>query len=206
METKKKWFFNTEREGFSRPENEPETPRAFEGGSITTFTGVSVDVRAVRGAQIHIRDVAHALSLLCRANGHFKSFFSVAQHSVNCCLEARARKLSKRVALACLLHDASEAYISDVTSPVKRGLPDYEALEADVQRKIFEKFGLGGLTEKERAQIDEIDRAMLLFEFERLHPCGAWEKVPALLSAPSAEFRSFAEAETVFLRLFDELQ
>jgi 5'-deoxynucleotidase YfbR-like HD superfamily hydrolase len=60
---------------------------------------------------IHVTDIAHALSLMTRANGHFRHFYSVAQHSINCSLEARARGLSQRVQLACLLHDASESYI-----------------------------------------------------------------------------------------------
>ena len=59
---------------------------------------------------IDIEDIAHALSMLCRANGHFKSFYSVGQHCINCAKEAKARGYSSFVQLACLLHDASEAY------------------------------------------------------------------------------------------------
>ena len=67
---------------------------------------------------IEITDIAHALSLLCRANGYTRHFYSVAQHSLNCAAEAKARGLSEDIQLACLLHDASEAYISDITRPV----------------------------------------------------------------------------------------
>lgn len=56
---------------------------------------------------IKIEDIAHALSLMTRANGHFKNFYSVAQHSINCYKEAKVLGLSKRVQLGCLLHDAS---------------------------------------------------------------------------------------------------
>ena len=45
----------------------------------------------------HIRDVAHALSFICRGNGHVKQFFSVGQHCINCSLEAEARGYSERV-------------------------------------------------------------------------------------------------------------
>ena len=58
---------------------------------------------------IDIEDIAHALAMLCRANGHFKTFYSVCQHSINCMHEAVARGYSRRVQLGCLLHDASEA-------------------------------------------------------------------------------------------------
>ena len=39
---------------------------------------------------IDIADIAHSLSMLCRAYGHFKSFYSVGQHSINCMNEAEA--------------------------------------------------------------------------------------------------------------------
>ena len=57
---------------------------------------------------ISIRDIAHALSLICRGNGHVRNFWSVGQHCLDCAHEAQARKLSPRMILACLLHDASE--------------------------------------------------------------------------------------------------
>lgn len=74
---------------------------------------------------ININDIAHALAHMCRANGHFNSFYSVTQHSINCSLEARAKGYPKDVQLACLLHDASEAYMSDITRPVKKLVTQY---------------------------------------------------------------------------------
>ena len=67
-------------------------------------------------ALIDINDIAHALSMLCRANGHFHTFHSVGQHSINCAREAAARGYSRRVQLACLLHDASECCIPELCS------------------------------------------------------------------------------------------
>ena len=109
--------------------------------NISTINGVEFNPTEPKLSDILIEDIAHALAYLCRANGHFKSFYSIAQHSVNCCLEAQLRGYSQRVQLACLLHDASEAYLSDITRPVKRQLGDYCLFEEKMQELIFEKFG-----------------------------------------------------------------
>ncbi len=98
--------------------------------TITTYSGIHFTPASPRPEDISIYDIAHALSLLCRANGHFHEFFSVAAHAINCAEEAKARGYSPRVCLACLLHDASEAYLSDITRPVKAILPIYLEIEA----------------------------------------------------------------------------
>ena len=97
---------------------------------ITTYTGKHFDPANPDSELIDICDVAHALSLTCRGNGHVKTFFSVGQHCINCALEAEARGYSRRLVLACLLHDASEAYMSDVPRPFKPFLPQYQEAEA----------------------------------------------------------------------------
>ena len=43
-------------------------------GCITTYSGEAFDPAQPDSQKIHIADIAHALSLLCRANGHFKRF------------------------------------------------------------------------------------------------------------------------------------
>jgi hypothetical protein len=89
---------------------------------ILTISGIRFNPFQARYSDIQIVDIAHALSLMTRANGHIRTFYSIAQHSINCCLEAKARDFSRRVQLACLLHDASESYLSDLTRPVKKQL------------------------------------------------------------------------------------
>lgn len=132
---------------------------------ITTFTKRHFDPINADIDDIEIADIAHALSLLCRANGHFEHFYSVAQHSLNCVKEAKARGYSERVQLGCLLHDASEAYLSDVTRPMKAQLPKYFEVEEKLQNAIFNKWINPSLTEEERKQVFEIDDTVLYHEF-----------------------------------------
>ena len=103
---------------------------------ITTVTGKHFDPMDPGNHDFNIVDIAHALSLICRGNGHIRFFYSVAQHSIACAEEAVARGYSPEVILGCLLHDASEAYLSDVTRPVKKELPQYLMAEEKLQRAI----------------------------------------------------------------------
>ena len=96
--------------------------------TITTYTGKKFNPMEPELETLDIRDIAHALSLTCRGNGHVKHFFSVGQHCLMCAKEAAARGYSKRVVLGCLLHDASEAYMSDVPRPFKVMLHEYVKL------------------------------------------------------------------------------
>lgn len=79
---------------------------------ITTYTRKRFDPVHPDPEGIIIEDIAHALSLLCRGNGHVTTFWSVGQHCICCAKEAAGRGLSNRIVLACLLHDASECYMS----------------------------------------------------------------------------------------------
>lgn len=137
---------------------------------ITTVTGKHFDPVSPKDELIDVFDIAHSLSLLCRANGHFRSFYSVAQHSLACAYEAEARGLVPETVLGCLLHDASEAYLSDVTRPVKKELPYYLEAEARLQDMIWEHFIGRPLTEEEKKQIFAIDDMMLSLEFHQLMP------------------------------------
>ncbi len=151
---------------------------------------------------IDIGDIAHSLSLLCRANGHFPHFYSVAQHCLNCMNEAAARGYSKRIQLGCLLHDASEAYLSDVTRPVKALLPQYLDVEKGVQDAIFDKWISPALTDEERAQIFLIDDEILYFEFSRLMDYALDDEEPVFATLPDVACRACGEIETAFIRAF----
>lgn len=155
---------------------------------------------------IDISDIAHSLSMLCRANGHFKSFYSVCRHSINCAKEAQARGYSRRVQLGCLLHDGSEAYLSDVTRPVKEELPRYKQIEEPLQEIIWNKWLDTPLTEEERRQVFEIDDAILAHEFINLMDASIVDPTPELYSAPEYAFTGFEACSREFLTLFEALK
>lgn len=139
-----------------------------KGSYISTYSKIKFWPLDPREEEIKTMDIAHALSMMCRGNGHYEHFYSVAQHSINCAKEAELRGESHRVQLTCLLHDASEAYISDITRPVKRLLDEYRRIEEKLQNFIFDFYGLGDLTNEEEAIVKEIDDSMLNYELKEL--------------------------------------
>jgi len=115
---------------------------------------------------IDIRDIAHALSNLCRYTGHSKYFFSVAEHSINVALV-----LPKHKQLWGLLHDASEAYLADIASPVKQLIPEYKKMEEKIMFRIAQKFKLPIGFHEDR-EVKEADWACLKEEAKILLPSG----------------------------------
>ena len=172
---------------------------------IMTYTKKMFDPLHPKTEQIDIMDIAHALSMLCRANGHFRSFYSVAQHSINCMREAKARGYSERIQLACLLHDGSEAYLSDVTRPVKAQLPRYKEIEAPLQEMIWNKWLEKPLTTQEMVQVFQIDDAILAHEFLNLMGEKITDQIPEICSVPQFGFTGFDACRQQFLRLFRRL-
>lgn len=175
-------------------------------GTLNTYTGKLFDPLTPCEQGIDIRDIAHALSLMCRANGHFPTFYSVAQHSISCMKEAEARGYSARVQLLCLLHDASEAYISDITRPVKRVLRDYVEIEKNLLSAIFAKWLSPMPTDEEMGMVSAVDDTLLYHEFLRYTGTRLWEGEPKLFSDPAFVFEDFGRVEKAFLGEFERLK
>ncbi len=173
--------------------------------AIKTYTGIMFDPLVPQPELIKIEDIAHALSMLCRANAHFASFYSVGQHCINCAKEAAARGYSARVQLGCLLHDGSEAYLSDVTRPVKEVLPAYLDIETPLQNAIWHKWIADPLTEDEINQIFEIDDDMLQNEFMVLMDTALAEEIPVLSHTPLFVFNSFQATQEEYIACFSRL-
>ena len=169
------------------------------GEFITTYTGQHFEPTNPDPELIRIEDIAHALSMLCRGNGHVSSFWSVGEHCICCAKEAAGRGLSKKVVLACLLHDASEAYLADITRPVKQFLPGYLEIEKRLQDTIYEKF-LGRVpTETEQTAISSVDDTLLYYEFDHYMGEKLQKKPPKLYSAPIFEQKTFSEIEEKYI-------
>ena len=174
--------------------------------SITTYCNLQFDPLFAQVQDIRIDDIAHALSLICRANGHFRIFYSVAQHSIHCALEAAACAYTKKTQLHCLLHDAAEAYLGDVTRPLKRHLPLYVEAEETLQRTIYRALQIDPPTDMEQQDIKCLDDRLLYHEFLTYHGSEVWDKAQALSIVLPREEIPHREAEETFLRLFKALK
>ena len=173
--------------------------------NIRTWSGVFFSPLDPSPENILPQDIAHALSLLCRANGHFRCFYSVGQHCLACYDEACARGLSREVRLACLLHDASEAFISDITRPVKHNLPEYLVIEKRLQDTIYRRFGIDPEDAEVMRNVSAIDDAMLYHEFLALSGYPLYDSVPEIASQPVFGFRPFEETEKSYLEILYKL-
>lgn len=174
------------------------------GEFITTYTGQHFEPTNPNPELIRIEDIAHALSMLCRGNGHVKTFWSVGQHCICCAREAAARGLSNRMVLACLLHDASECYMSDVPTPFKNELPEYQEQEEHLLSMVYEKFLDSDLTEEEQKELKEIDHAMLWYDLEHLLGEIQYGEIPELHIDLDYTVRPFEEVEEEYLSLFEK--
>jgi 5'-deoxynucleotidase YfbR-like HD superfamily hydrolase len=132
---------------------------------LATFSGRYLSFTNPKPEDIHIEDIAHALSNTCRFGGHTSRFYSVAQH---CAIASRIVPVG--FGLEALLHDAAEAYLGDVPTPLKQFLPELRRIEACIMHRISEKFNIPAVTSPEVKKIDRIllatERRDLLSEQE----------------------------------------
>jgi hypothetical protein len=164
---------------------------------VRTLSGSLFDVVNPRAEAIRIDDIAASLAKLCRFNGHCRPFYSVADHSIRV-----SEACEERDALWGLLHDASEAYLGDMVSPIKQlgELAQYRELHFRVQSAVLARFGLGwpqpasvGHTDLEAAATEMRD----LTGGDRSHLPEPWPD--------TIHPRGIAEAEVAFLDRFAKL-
>lgn len=129
---------------------------------LLTASGRHFDLIDPQPDQIHILDIAQALANEARYNGHTRYFYSVAQHSV-----LASTITTGQHAKEALLHDAAEAYLKDIPSPLKGLLPDYRAIEARVDAVIRPTFGLPA---RHSEQVKRADLILLATERRDLMP------------------------------------
>jgi hypothetical protein len=175
--------------------------------TISTYTGQKINPLDLKVEEVRIEDIAHALSLCNRFAGHTSQPISVAQHSVYaaelCCVYLS--HLSRpdndhKLALRAILHDASEAYLGDVTKWLK-GTPEmagYREAEARIQKVIYSRFGLEGDDEEEVKLADR-----LLVRYEGLKGFGPHWKVLGHNPEAGSLYADLTPEEIYFLdRLF----
>jgi uncharacterized protein len=139
-----------------------------EAGSVMTYTGRWVQPLCPDWRTIDIEDIAHSLSNQCRFTGHTRHFYSVAQHS---CLVSDI--LPRALALDGLLHDASEAYLSDIARPIKNQ-PEfgdiYRSSENRLMEAVCDKFGLDWDCAEMPLEVKAADNILLYTEMRDLLP------------------------------------
>ena len=129
-------------------------------GWIGIYSGRRFYFAEPRLEDIDIKDIARALSNLCRFGGHVQEFYSVAQHCVLASQQAPAE-----YKLEALLHDAGEAYLVDMPRPIKKALSDYRAIETNLDRACATRFGYPyPMSDRVR----EIDNRLLVTEASQL--------------------------------------
>ena len=165
---------------------------------IQTYAGKQFWPLAPKPEDLDIVDIAHSLSLQCRFNGHCREFYSVAEHSVRV-----SEILPPDLALWGLLHDAAEAYLSDLPKPIKQLLPAFCEAEDRLLEVILDRFGLTWPLPEE---VHEADLRLLATEARDLMapPPEPWgldiEPLPRAIEPWAPE-----NAERRFLRAFEEL-
>lgn len=199
---------------------------------MQTYSGRKVDLEYPQPDDIVIEDIAHALSMTCRFGGHCKGFYSVAEHSllVEKVLEtnlpysedslasepqgleewATSFKKDKTLSLAALLHDAAEAYLGDLITPLKKIITRETYLEGRWLDTIQEKLKLPVAINPMPKNVAAADRFMLTVEahtlFSTLHP--DWDiskRLPKNAEKFLPQCLPPAVAETAFLSRFHEL-
>ena len=148
------------------PPGYKKDPGGEKGEWLATYTGTWILPLDPDPKAITIDDIAHALSNQCRFTGHTRRFYSTAQHSV-----LVSSIVPESDMLWGLLHDASEAYLSDIARPIKHAAGSfgktYKRAEAKLTLAIAERFGL---PLEMPASIKDADRMLLRAEQRDLMP------------------------------------
>ena len=109
---------------------------------IQTYTGRKVDLLAPLPGQFDPVDITWHLAHLCRFTGATHRFYSVAEHSVLVCQHVMQLTNDPDTHRAALLHDGTEAYLGDVSRPLKKLLPTYMGIEHAFEEIITRRFAL----------------------------------------------------------------
>lgn len=133
---------------------------------IETFSGRRFSPAAER-PNFDLEDIAHALSMTVRYNGHCNEFYSVAEHAVLVSKIVLEATKDYQLAFEALHHDDTEAYLSDVPAPFKEVLPDYKRFDRELEHKLRTYWKLPG---QKSTVVKDADWVALFIEADRLLP------------------------------------
>ena len=170
------------------------------GPTITLASGRIFDFLDPHGSDFTIDDIAQGLSNICRYAGQCHDFYSVAEHSL------LVSEIAAERPYEALLHDAAEAFIGDVTRPLKQLLPEYKAIEANVEDAIATRFGL---SRAYRDVIKAADLSVLAAEQAQVMAPGtnSWAEAAGIVAAPvTVRYLSPRIARREFLDRFRSLR
>lgn len=173
-----------------------------------------LDLLAPHGFGFLPMDIAGPLSRICRWGGRCRHFHSVAQHSVWVAVEVQ--RLQPALAMHALLHDAAEAFLGDIPTPLKRllwvecprtrELLEFGDVEAQLLSAILVAFGLRELEPAEEALIASVDRLALQVEARDLMGDPAWARPAEPLTYPTLICADPFMAAQAWLQMFRRLE
>lgn len=169
--------------------------------TIQTLSGKYINFVDTTHNEYDINDIAHALSNLCRFTGHCKCFYSVAQHSVHA-----SYLVAPKFAFEALMHDRIEAYMGDMSSPLKHLMPDFKIIEKRLEHDSAPWFYLPSSMSAEVKMADLIMLATEKRDIMKEAPDVVWGILKCIEPAPEIiEPWSPDIAEEKFLHRFYEL-
>jgi len=142
-------------------------PEDRRGRPMDTFSGGQFYPLDPDHSEVDLRDVAQGLANTCRYGGQCQFYYPVATHSRYVSREL-ALEHEPIVQLYGLLHDAAEAYVTDVPRPVKGELPAFERIEREIRQSVWKSLGVPQPTEKQWAAVERADDRLLRYEADEL--------------------------------------
>ncbi len=121
-------------------------------------------------SELHLVDIASAISRQCRFTGHLLPEFdhySVAEHCVLVSTLLERMGATRQLQFAGLMHDAAEAYLSDIAAPFKRELGSYYEAEAKIEKRVNKKYNIH-LSEAEHKVLKKADWIALWIEARQI--------------------------------------
>lgn len=205
------WYFclicNPAKPAVAGSQQSTQLPPRCDFTWIRTFTGNKFWPLNPREEDVCIEDIAHALALRNRFSGHTRFPYSVAEHSAGMVHRLATWGYTKDVLRWALLHDATEAYLPDIPTPIKSLIHGFVDIEKRLMNVIARKFGLKG---EMPGVVKEIDQQICKVEMRDLFGsepvlCPRMVNVPALPGYNFAYVLDWEKAKAYFSDTYVDL-